>query len=381
MFRIVSVALLFFGLNFVLQADERTWTDRGGKYQVVATLLDFDGSEVTLKKTEDGKVVKLALDKLSLPDQVYVRKTMESLGGGSAEKTSDNPFASDDSGAAPTTQKTTVPTPPVAQPTARPATRPAARSVRPQAEEEDIEITFDQTEEVFSAEAVQEKFPQTRLAAARSVRADRAKTSWSIGPDPMLQVVSKADFQPLSIPSGISDRDTRVKESSIIFARENPDAFLWNQEVETRRRRNGTLAMLIDSTTGDVRSKGVWSAKLRSWGLSPDGTKALFTEDEGNSGFGTFLRLTIVDVAQAKMSQVRRLFPFAEMERRGADREAKIKRAAWADNEHVLVQSEDGLLALLSVSDGKAVWTLKGGSLGTPFQLSPGGKYLLAPAA
>lgn len=52
----------------------RTWTDSTGKYQVNATLLEFDGTNVKLKRTGDGKAISLSLNRLSAPDREYLEK-------------------------------------------------------------------------------------------------------------------------------------------------------------------------------------------------------------------------------------------------------------------------------------------------------------------
>jgi hypothetical protein len=50
----------------------RTWTDSTGKYRIQATLLDFDGKVVRLKRP-DGKTIALPLEKLSESDREYIR--------------------------------------------------------------------------------------------------------------------------------------------------------------------------------------------------------------------------------------------------------------------------------------------------------------------
>jgi formylglycine-generating enzyme required for sulfatase activity len=50
----------------------RTWTDSTGKHRMEATLLDFDGKVVRLKRP-DGKIVTVPLEKLSETDRKHVR--------------------------------------------------------------------------------------------------------------------------------------------------------------------------------------------------------------------------------------------------------------------------------------------------------------------
>lgn len=53
-------------------AETRTWTDSSGKHSVEAELVKVDDRQVTLKRG-DGKVVTLAIRRLSAADQRYVR--------------------------------------------------------------------------------------------------------------------------------------------------------------------------------------------------------------------------------------------------------------------------------------------------------------------
>ena len=54
----------------------RVWTDAAGKYKVEAALAEFADGKTRLKTTE-GKLVAIALDKLSPPDQRYVGQWVE----------------------------------------------------------------------------------------------------------------------------------------------------------------------------------------------------------------------------------------------------------------------------------------------------------------
>ena len=57
----------------VLQADDkRTWTDNSGKFRLIAELVENDGKTITLRR-EDGKTVKVPIDRLSKADQDYLK--------------------------------------------------------------------------------------------------------------------------------------------------------------------------------------------------------------------------------------------------------------------------------------------------------------------
>lgn len=52
-------------------AGARTWTDRSGKFTLVAVLVDVSGSQVQLTK-EDGSTVRVPLSRLSSADQTLI---------------------------------------------------------------------------------------------------------------------------------------------------------------------------------------------------------------------------------------------------------------------------------------------------------------------
>lgn len=54
-------------------AQDRTWSDKSGKYSVKAELIKVDNQQVSLKKTS-GKVVQLSIDKLSDEDRKFIKK-------------------------------------------------------------------------------------------------------------------------------------------------------------------------------------------------------------------------------------------------------------------------------------------------------------------
>jgi hypothetical protein len=74
----VFAGLLASGLVFALpsvaesQSETRKWTDSSGKHQVVALLANADAEHVWLRKTS-GQVKRVPVERLSAPDQEYVR--------------------------------------------------------------------------------------------------------------------------------------------------------------------------------------------------------------------------------------------------------------------------------------------------------------------
>jgi len=57
-------------------ASVRPWSDTTGKYKVEAALAGVEGGKARLKRA-DGKIVAIAIEKLSAPDQQYVRQWAE----------------------------------------------------------------------------------------------------------------------------------------------------------------------------------------------------------------------------------------------------------------------------------------------------------------
>lgn len=50
----------------------RTWTDKSGKHKVEAELVEVKDGKVLLKKTGDGKIVAVPLNRLSVADRRYL---------------------------------------------------------------------------------------------------------------------------------------------------------------------------------------------------------------------------------------------------------------------------------------------------------------------
>jgi hypothetical protein len=73
----VSATLLL----FVSTHHAREWTDNTGNFKVQADFVDFKGGKVRLK-TEDGRLISLAIEKLSEADQAYVNSRTTGSGDG-----------------------------------------------------------------------------------------------------------------------------------------------------------------------------------------------------------------------------------------------------------------------------------------------------------
>jgi hypothetical protein len=58
------------------EATERLWRDASGTYELTATLQLYRDRTATLK-TEDGKTLEIAIDKLSKSDRIYLARQLQ----------------------------------------------------------------------------------------------------------------------------------------------------------------------------------------------------------------------------------------------------------------------------------------------------------------
>ncbi len=335
-------------------AEDRTWTDREGKFRIEAMLLDFDGKDVKLRKKENGKTVSIALEKLSLPDQAYVKKTMEAVGGASTEN-SEDPFAEVDDDA----------------PKSKPATPQKTVPPKPAKTNDDDESATEEND--GSGGPFKGKIPVTRLSTAPTIRTNHATSSWSAAPDPARH--RKLGFKPttLDFMYGKQDFFTHPDVGKPCFCDDVPEKILTAVSLKFRNDSRATKVFFGDMKTGLILSQ-TWPAKLQPFGLSPDGTRALFGQGGGRRG-DDITHLTIADTTQPKLPCVGALFPFGE---KGNDSsfDLEITWADWIDNQRILVRSRRGLVALLEAKNGAAVWTLDGSNM-CSVTLSQGKKYLI----
>ena len=353
-----TVMIVFVALSLRVLAEDRTWTDREGKFQIEAMLLDFDGTDVKLKRKDDGKTLSIALEKLSLPDQAYVKKTMTELGGGAADK-SENPFQEVDD---------TVPKP------EKPVPRAPLPPKKSATTDDDEEATAEASAGPHGA--FRGQVPVTRLSSAPAIRPERASASWSAEPDPAK--FRKIDFRPYvqGFVYGKLDVGAHPAIEGIAFGDDAPEKILTALSINTGRDSKATKVFVGDLKTGVVRSQ-TYPAHLKVLGLSPDGTQALFMQKTGKSAFD-FTHLTVADTTQAKLPCVGVLFPFAEKGDRSS-MNTRISSADWIDNEHILVRGGQGILALIQAKNGYALWALDGSSAGG-MVFSHGKKYVIATA-
>ena len=97
----------------------REWTDSTGKYKVEAEFIDHKDGKVRLKNS-DGKIVTVAVDKLSKEDQAFVRSQANASPPGPAVAAPSPPVSAPPSG--PVTPSVPPPAPPASQAVALPPT-------------------------------------------------------------------------------------------------------------------------------------------------------------------------------------------------------------------------------------------------------------------
>jgi thiol-disulfide isomerase/thioredoxin len=75
--RLTSVVILIAAIVSSAAAEERTWTDKTGKFTVSAELIKVEGGKATLKRT-DGKQIQVPVEQLSDADQAFLTAGDES---------------------------------------------------------------------------------------------------------------------------------------------------------------------------------------------------------------------------------------------------------------------------------------------------------------
>ena len=325
---------LFFAISLSLQAaDYRTWTDSTGKFQTEAMLLDFDGKTVKLKKKDDGKVISMALEKLSMPDRAEVLKLQAEL----AKAASENPFeggtdsddGDEDSGAM------------------------ATLSLEPQPSMKPVVLRPD---------------------LAESIRMVNAATSWSIQADPGKK--RQLAFKPKGMEFSIPKLEFGIHKTgeSFFFCDDIPNRVLGVVHLAKRLRKT---TLLFRGDLEETRARPVHlPMELVPYGLSPDGKRLLFHQKLEGMGFGNErLFVGIADVESPSFPCDQLFEPFPRLPK-SPPSHASIRWGAWADNDHILVKAASGELLLFNWKTATPIWTCTISVNSKPL-LSPGRKYLL----
>ena len=319
----LCLVLLFVPISLNAAEQSRVWTDSSGTFTIDAALLNFDGETVKLKK-KDGKILSLAIDKLCEEDR---------------------DFLSEKSG------------------------------------KSRIENPFESAEKQSSGSGSQSKTRAVDLKKSKVIDI-QGNVDWNCPPDPapvqkFPEKIKRVLFRMGDLPQG-----SFPKETDFFFNRNDGKKLLSVYQIDSHGRagsKNMTKIFLADVTTGKSSSIN-HTMLLTPYGLSPDGTKAMFLQGSWENRFsqGNSTKLHIVKCSSEKIEPLFLMEPFAQM-RQSQDfqeKTADVKWAAWATNEHILVMTSNQWLFLVPLSTGKAIWRIRTG-FDQEVVLSPGGKYLL----
>ena len=310
--------------SVALAEEVRTWTDSSGSFTIEASLISFDGTTVRLKK-DDGKTLNLTIDKLSDADQRYLTE------GPSSE----NPFE-------------------------------AAERAEARAQGAPPPTSAAKTVNIKNAKEV----------------GDYGETRWSCPPDPssLENLPSKKfTFRAGNVPFG-----SFPKDNGFFFSRDGRKVLY---ALQIPKSSGGEGEEVTKIFLGDVSAGEASMSKnplcLTSYGLSPDGGKAMFVQSPWGFGIhhGKEGRIHIVKcTSNNKLESFTVLNPVENQSQMRNQTTADVETAAWVSNDHILVfykAGTDRLLVLVNINTGQALWRLKPDFADKSFALSPNGKYFL----
>ena len=321
-------------------AENRTWKDDTGLFSIEASLEQIDGNSVKLKKT-DGTSITLPVSKLSEADRQYI-----------ANLSTQNPFGNSGNTAAPSPQR---------QPSGIATQQP--------------KLSFAS----FTGLAVQTvDISQTReaIGIVPNVWAGEVDPA---PPSEQSSEITRLVFRFQDVPTNTQPRRTDF----FIVGNTAVTAFHFAVDILGRTpEKNFTRIALGSTDTGDTMMQDS-PLKLQPLGISPNGKRVLFHQEPWDSPpFGKRTFVHLAEITEQGWTAVATFEPFAQLKstdnRASSGIEADVYWATWADNEHVLVQSERGTLILLNVDTGKAIWKTKVDGRNET-TLSPGRKYCFIP--
>lgn len=325
--------ILVFSSSSLISQEMRTWTDSTGSFNLEASFVATNGKQVKLKNA-DGKVLTLALDKLSQEDQDYVNDQ--------ADADDANPFAA------------------------------AARAAESGGSSENAGGggSGSRTVKIDLENAVE--------------MGDYGDTEWSCEPDP--SPIPKYPGKPrrLNFRLGNTPIGVHPKESDLFFSPKDGQTVHTAVTLGSSGDRDGwknvTRLFFGDVSTGKTHSID-HPLSLTAFGFAPDGKKLLFRQGSWESGidWGKRGKLFIVSYEDGKITPMYSFEPFAQYPSRGygSTKEKDVEWATWVDDDHILVISGDDQLVLIDYKAGKAVWTMK--TSAEKLTLSPGKKYCIVP--
>lgn len=342
--QIVLLLVGFVGLNPIF-AQERNWTDSSGKFSVVATLLEFDGTNVKIKK-QDGRTLTLAIDKLSEEDQSFLENWQSSL----------NPFAGGD------VEEHSVGTHAV-----------GIHSVGTEVEP----LKTDKQQ------SVQLPLPEKLdIARVNTVIFKVDSNQWSLSPDPLPSRFEKKN-KSISLPFGNLKSDQRLFTFPLCFSI-NPlgKVFTTVQGGRFSGERD-SVVFVSDTATGQSISLKRSEVSLYPLDISPSGKRILLRCGNREGGIKSdSSRVEFYEIsASGELEFIGGFAPFGQVEapsRHSLD----VQSAYWIDEEHVLFCSPAKTLLLMNIVRGQPVWTSnETGFMVHPLTLTPGKKYIAYPTS
>ena len=392
-------AVSYFGLislilccSLLLCAQEsRTWKDDTGLFSIEATFEKLDGNSVQLKKA-DGVIVTLPLARLSEADQQHVAKL-----------TAVNPFevtqAKGDAVAAPNSINMSADIKAVDLSKTRdagdvvPDVWNYAPDPAPQREypSEVVRLNFRIPNTSINS-------PQDRLGFFVDSAGKTAVHTFSID-DPGNSAAQRAAAEERNAAQR-AELQARIAEQQAATAARiaerrgtnpqpaNPQPAAAPVNVAPANAppdlKGKTWIFIGDTVSGNVVTLDS-PLKLVPLGFSPDGKRLLFRQEDWTAfsiGKKTLLHVVKVPAIEesAEWNTIATFEPFAQSKRSGlnASSNADITFATWVDDEHALVRSGGGILILLNIDSGEAIWRRQIESRDA-ITLSPGGKYCFLP--
>ena len=297
---ILTVAVLFFMNSVMFAQDERTWRDISGKFSVEAELVEFDGKNVKLKKTEDNRVVTMPLEKLSLSDQRYLRRLKQDEAA--------NPFA----GGEPTTGRTGT------------------------------------TRTTNTGQAATGGSNVRRGDASDAEKIVPGLVSgWNYTPVPIALNGENANYKPCPITL---DKMFGIFESLDIVKTPNAAIAVVSQD---NHDTDSTFVYVMNMNTGKTLSHDL-KYKAQVWGISPDGKRVVVTSKDYQNEVARG-RLDFYGITDKGLTRTSSLAPYADSQ---YDYNRNVEWAGWISPTHVLTCNREHVIRLWDLKTGKAVYTM-----------------------
>ena len=334
----------------LLCAEEaRTWKDDTGLFSIEASLEQIDGDSIKLKKT-DGTSITLPVSKLSEADRQYI-----------ANLSAQNPFGSGGNIAVPPAPANPfpnrrIPINPLRQQQTGTTVQPPKMNF----------ISFT-------------GLPVQAVDISQTPEADtRIPSDWAGKIDPAPPSAQPADvarltFRMQDLPTMAASRRTDF----FVAGNKALLAFHVTPSPANRASENNFTRICLGFTdTGNTMTHDS-PLKLRPLGISPNGKRVLFLQDTWEfPPTGKRVLLHLAEITDQGWTAAAMFEPFAGLKRTDTpvNFDGEMYGATWADNEHILVQSDGGTLIFMNVDTGEAIWRVRT-ERHSDIALSSGRKY------